>query len=114
MFSYRTVCIPQCSQCDTAVTELDGGGRPVLAESMILAEPLRERLVADGWQLTSGRARNSREAKAPLLGDKLTCPACHSARRRERAAYERRQRAVLDRPRVKTLDLLSGSVPAGR
>ncbi|AJC62112.1 hypothetical protein [Streptomyces sp. 769] len=82
----------------------------MLTESMILPEPLRERLAADGWQLTPGHARNPREAKDPLLGDKLTC---HSARSKQRAAYEHRHRSALDRPRVKTLDLSKRLGPAG-
>ncbi|WP_411129249.1 hypothetical protein [Streptomyces sp. x-19] len=94
MLSYRTVYIPQCNQCTAAVTDPDDDGRPVLAELMILPEPLRERLAADGWQLTPGLARNPREAKDPRLGDTLTCPACRSARRKERTAFARRHRAV--------------------
>ncbi|WP_143680879.1 MULTISPECIES: hypothetical protein [unclassified Streptomyces] len=49
--------------------------------------------------------RNRKEAAHPLFGDRLTWPACHTTRQNEYAAAERRHRAALDRPRIKTLAL---------
>ncbi|MFI5526679.1 hypothetical protein [Streptomyces platensis] len=72
---------------------------------MLLPRPLRERLAADGWQVTPGRARNRQEAADPLFGDRLVCPACTAGLDKQMATAQRRHDAALARPRIKTLDL---------
>ncbi|MDP9616374.1 hypothetical protein ACFV4E_15515 [Streptomyces hygroscopicus] len=94
--------VPQCWECRTAVTEPDG--RETLVSERLLSEELRERLAADGWEVTPGNPRVNRVPTDSLGGDRLHCPACLARHQAAAGAAQRRLDADLARPRTRTVD----------
>jgi hypothetical protein len=97
MPSFRTVYVPQCRDCSTAVTDPDG--RETVVTQTLLPQQLHDRLTAAGWEVDAGDAHHGRHDH--LLGDKLTYPGCLT---RQRAA-ERAHHDLFHQPPVKELDM---------
>ncbi|MEU6618609.1 hypothetical protein [Streptomyces parvus] len=110
MTSFRTVLVPHCEQCQSAVT--DEEGREVTVTQRWLPDDLHDRLTGQGWQITRGDRHRNNGVHDTFGGDRLRCADCLARNAAKAAADEARLKEAFASPRVKTVDL-SAKLGAG-